>query len=80
MTVTLFAITSLETLPAPDGFRVRWPSVSNRVYDIQFAIELPIGFSDLETNLAATPPLNVYTHPVDADIPQGFYRVRSRLP
>ena len=55
---------------------LRWPSVSDRVYELQRATDLVGGFSVLTNGLAATPPFNTFT---DQTAAQGFYRVTVRL-
>lgn len=58
-----------------NGYVIRWSSVSNRFYDVQFTTNLLAIFSVMETNLPATPPVNVYTDSMHATLPLIFYRI-----
>jgi hypothetical protein len=72
-------VLALEPAVVPDGggVIVRWPSVSNRVYDLDRSDDVAgLGSPQvLSSNLPATPPMNCYT-----DVPSGaaYYRVRVR--
>jgi len=61
---------------SPQGTVIRWPSVSNRFYNLSHTTNLMEAFSILEGagNLFATPPENVYTNPVQTD-GASFYRI-----
>ena len=59
------------------GFVVRWPSTSNRYYDLAKTTDLMTNFANLETNIPAYPPENSYTDSVPAET-RGFYRVKVR--
>ncbi|MFH0909529.1 MAG: hypothetical protein V1929_12285 [bacterium] len=60
------------------GATITWPSVSNRVYSISRGTNLSdSAFAPLNTNLVATPPVNVYTDTVQSAGP-WFYRIRVR--
>ena len=54
---------------------LQWPSVADRVYDVERATNLTSGFSALATNLAARTPMNSYTDVVD-QASALFYRIR----
>jgi hypothetical protein len=56
-------------------FVLCWPSVSGRTYAVMMATNLMAGFSNLATNIPATPPMNVHTDTVD-NVPARFYRVK----
>ena len=68
--------------PQSDGGKgsvLSWPSVTNRLYDIQFTTNLSNGFSEWLTNLPATPPLNSFLDTQHTSQANAFYRVRARL-
>ena len=70
---SVFQISGIEA--TPQGTVIRWPSVSNRFYDLDWTTNLLDGFAVLPgaTNLPATPPENVYTNPLDSG-GSSFYR------
>ncbi|MEI7533308.1 MAG: tandem-95 repeat protein [Verrucomicrobiae bacterium] len=70
-----FWIASAGTTPQ-GGAIVRWPSISNRFYDLYRTTNLLTPFASLPgaTNLPATPPENLYTNP-GPDGPAAYYRV-----
>lgn len=55
------------------GFTLSWASVAGKTYTVRRATDLRIGFSDVATGLAATPPTNTYTDPAPPD--NAFYLV-----
>ncbi|MBN1670771.1 MAG: hypothetical protein JXR37_07055, partial [Kiritimatiellae bacterium] len=58
---------------------VCWPSVSNRVYDLEFTTNLVSApFAPLATNLPATPAENVYVDSQHQSEQQLYYRIRVR--
>ncbi len=61
-------VQALET-----GFIVKWPSATNRIYDLQSSTNLMAGFQTLEADITATPPENNYTDTTKQA--EGFYRV-----
>lgn len=63
--------------PEVGGFVIRWPSASNRYYDLAKTIDLLTNFSNLETNIPAHPPENLYTDSVSGES-RKFYRVKVR--
>lgn len=68
----------ISTLSAPDGhvFRIRWPSVSNRLYQVERSTNDLRSFERLADYIGATPPENEYVDDVKAIQPPVFYRVR----
>ena len=61
---------------AADGkFVVRWQSVSSKMYKVMAATNLLTGFTDLATNIHATPAVNVHTDSVE-NAGQRFYRIK----
>ncbi len=71
--LVLYALTNN---PAALGeYVVRWQSVSGRLYTVQAATNLVVGFTNLVTHRPATPPLNVHTDNVGS-AGQRFYRVQ----
>lgn len=64
--------------PASSAFVLRFPSASNRVYDIYHANSLHERFLFV-TNLLSNPPLNTHTVHVEETTSSGFYRLRARM-
>ena len=61
-----------------DGPLVTWSSVAGRSYDVEVRTNAALGdWAPCETNVAADPPLNVYTGSLD-EAEQLLYRVRVR--
>ena len=61
----------------PDGsFLVEWASQAGRTYTLQRAPALEGPFTNIVSNLAATPPANRYTDATAASLPASFYRVQ----
>ena len=62
--------------PATSGkFVLSWQSVSGRIYKVIQATNLLTGFTDLATNIQATPTVNVHTDSVGS-AETKFYRVK----
>lgn len=59
---------------------LRWKSNNGRVYDVLWAASLTNSFSNLATNVPATPPQNVYTDAVHGAELKGFYLIKAKLP
>ncbi len=59
-----------------DDLVLRWPSASNRFYAISATTNLHVPFVPIDTDIKATPPLNVYTAPVNRAY--RFYRISVR--
>jgi len=61
-----------------DNFIIRWPSAGGRLYSVDSLTNLVTDtWSNMATNLPATPPENVYTVQVD-NVEKLFNRVRVR--
>jgi hypothetical protein len=74
--VSRLALSAPTNNPISAGqFVVCWQSVSGRTYAVMMATNLMAGFSNLATNIPATPPMNVHTDTVD-NVPARFYRVK----
>jgi hypothetical protein len=63
---SVFHVKSVESIPG-QGMIVRWPSVSNRFYNVSWSTNLLEGASGFMTlpescNISATPPENVFTN------------------
>lgn len=73
-----FAITNAQVI-ANEGFRLCWPSVSNRLYAVERSTNLvEAGFEAITNSVLPTPPMNVHT---DATMfANPVYRIRVRLP
>ena len=61
------------------AFVLQWFSATGRTYAVSRATNLMNDFSVLQSNLVATPPLNVYTDAAAADA-GAFYRVKAGQP
>jgi len=78
---SVFRFTSADSAPS-QGMVVRWPSISNRFYDLSRATNLMAGtnaFTILPgaSNMPATPTQNIYTDAVQGIGPY-FYRIDVR--
>ncbi|MBN1672443.1 MAG: right-handed parallel beta-helix repeat-containing protein [Kiritimatiellae bacterium] len=72
-----FEISDAQVPPVAGHTILSWPSVSNRIYMIDFTTNLvTVPFAPLVTNLVATPVENVYTDEVHAGEGQLYYRIR----
>ncbi len=69
----LYSLTNNPALPGK--YVVRWQSVAGKHYAVQSTTNLLIGFSDLRTNILATPVVNVHTDNVSV-VGCRFYRVK----
>lgn len=58
----------------PGSFSIAWPGASNRIYLLSRSTNLLSGFDLIETNIAATPPLNSYTDNV-GNLERAFYTI-----
>jgi hypothetical protein len=56
------------------GFTIRWSSVTNRFYAIEWTLDLMTNFTALVTDIPGTPPGNEYFH--ETQVSNAFYRVR----
>jgi hypothetical protein len=63
------------TYNPPGEYVVRWQSATGRVYTVQAATNLVVGFTNLVTHRPATPPMNVHTDNVSGARCR-FYRVQ----
>lgn len=65
--------------PARSGVILSWPSAAGKTYRIERCSGLapkPIGWTALASDLAATPPMNIYTdYQANATAPKRFYRL-----
>ncbi len=71
--LVLYALTNNPVVPGE--YVVRWQSVAGKHYAVQSTTNLLIGFSDLRTNILATPVVNVHTDNVSG-VGCRFYRVK----
>jgi len=60
---------------AEETFVVRWPSVSGKYYSLYRCTNLMNGFSLLEPNVRAAPPVNYYTDAVSG-VGAAYYRIK----
>ncbi len=56
---------------------LQWPSITSMTYDVLFATNLTSGFVPVATDLAATPPTNVYQATI-GPAATGVYKVRMK--
>ncbi len=71
--LTMYAGTNAPA--APGEFLVRWQSATGRLYTVQAATNLVVGFSNMVLHVPATPPINVHTDNVGS-AEARFYRVQ----
>ena len=64
------------TGPISSNLVLRWSSVTNHLYTVQYSTNLVAGFSVLESNIPATPAINSYTDAV-LNVPQKFWRIST---
>jgi hypothetical protein len=62
--------------PDPTGAFVDWSSVSGKFYTVQRSASLLTGFSDVQTHISATSPLNTFHDTSSAGGGLFFYRIR----
>lgn len=55
---------------------VSWQSATGKHYRIQRATNLVSGFSSIQSNIPATPAINVFTDSIPPSAGSGFYRVQ----
>jgi hypothetical protein len=75
-TASVLRISASEFCVPSSEFVIRWQSVSNKVYDVQATTNLLVAFTNVVTNLPATPTLNVHTDSVSG-VGSRFYRVKA---
>jgi len=59
---------------------VSWPSVAGREYDVQRSFDLTGGWETVLIGIAADPPRNEVTLPIDASTPSAVYRIVVHWP
>jgi hypothetical protein len=72
---SLLRFSSAASYTGP-GCVLRWLSVSNRMYAIEWSTNPVTGFQSITGNVASTPPLNTYTDAVYRG-PMGIFRVKT---
>jgi len=72
-------VVSANVISQPGGKQIvlQWPSIPGVTFDILRASDLQSGFAPLVTDIAATPPANVYQIPIGSN-PRAFYKVRVK--
>jgi hypothetical protein len=74
--LSCLVISAATNNPSTSGtFVLSWQSVSNKMYTVMAATNLLTGFTDLATNIQATPTVNVHTDSVE-NAGQRFYRIK----
>jgi hypothetical protein len=74
--LSCLVISAATNNPATSGtFVLSWQSVLNKMYKVMAATNLMTGFTDLATNIHATPAVNVHTDSVE-NAGQRFYRIK----
>lgn len=68
-----FAVDSLDT--SATTAVVRWRSMSQRFYGIEYSTNLLKGFVTIASNIPATPPVNVFSNGFQS-VQCGMYRIR----
>jgi len=72
-------VVSANVISQPGGNQIvlQWPSIPGVTFDILSAPNLQSGFAPLVTDIAATPPVNVYQIPIGST-PRAFYKIRVK--
>jgi subtilisin family serine protease len=73
------SVLRLAALPTgiQNQIKLQWPSVAGRFYRLVSGTNLLTGFgSTVQTNIAATPPLNVFTNVPPGDAKTDFFRLQ----
>ncbi len=64
---------AINSVPAGTDGQIGWQSVTGKIYTLEYSTNLLIGFQTLKTNIAATPPQNIFTSlPLESP---AFYRI-----
>ena len=71
-----FEIVDFRSVPPTNSFALTWPSISNRLYDVESSTNLLKGFVPLATGLPPTPADNTYTDAAPIASSNLFYRVK----
>ena len=66
----------VKVTPNPAGSVIQWSSAQGKFYTVQRSTDLLTGFSDIQTHIPATAPLNSAQDPGSASGGQYFYRIR----
>jgi hypothetical protein len=78
---TTVILTDLEVLSVQEqganGFKMEWPTVTNRVYTIEYSTNILQGFSPLATNIAGTGAHWFFTDQASFADRARFYRIRA---
>ena len=74
---SLLQMHSLAAVGA-DGFELTWSSVTGKSYQVQQTTTLSTGWTNLQSNILATPPLNTYTAIVERTASR-FFRIQVNV-
>jgi hypothetical protein len=74
-----FLTDDIQPASAGDDCVIRWNSATSRLYGVWWATNLIDGFSNMASNLPATPPENAYTDTTHSADACGFYRIDVRM-
>lgn len=74
---SLLQMHSLAAVGA-DGFELTWSSVTGKSYQVQQTTTLAAGWTNLQSNILATPPLNTYTATVERTASR-FFRIQVNV-
>jgi hypothetical protein len=74
---SLLAIRSLSAVETA-GFVLTWSSVTGKTYQVQHTTTLSTGWTNLHSNILATPPLNTYTATVER-ASSRFFRIQVNV-
>jgi hypothetical protein len=82
MPTSALSVLEVDGAMIQDGVQyvIQWPSVTGRVYDLEFATNLSGAFAPMAhaTNLAATPAQNRFTNTLATNRPAFYYRIQVR--
>lgn len=74
----LFGVSNVA--PGSAVFTFSWPSATGRVYTVRVSTNLLAAFSVFSNNIAATPPVNIFTDTVHTNADRLYYNVRVAWP
>lgn len=66
----------VQSQPNATGFRLSWPSQTNRTYTLERSTNLLSGFTVFQTGIAATPPMNTALDASATNAQLCYYRIK----
>lgn len=66
----------VQSQPNASGFRLSWPSQTNRTYTLERSTNLLAGFTVFQSSIAATPPMNTALDASATNAQTCYYRIK----